>query len=79
MANYIVIENPDIKLITELRLAKDVAEKSNNAKSDFLASMSHEIRTPLNTIVGLSQTIESNDNFCSPDVLYDVSSFESKS
>ena len=59
---YFTIENPDIKLITELRLAKDVAEKSNNAKSDFLASMSHEIRTPLNTIVGLSQTIESNDN-----------------
>lgn len=59
---YFTIENPGIKLITELRLAKDVAEKSNNAKSDFLASMSHEIRTPLNTIVGLSQTIESNDN-----------------
>ena len=58
---FFTIENPDIKVISQLNLAKDQAMKANRAKTDFLSSMSHEIRTPLNAILGLSQILESDE------------------
>ncbi len=56
---YHTIENPDIRLIEQINIAKDQADKANRAKTDFLSSMSHEIRTPLNAIVGMSEDISS--------------------
>ena len=32
-----------------------VAEESNRAKSQFMATMSHEMRTPLNAVIGLNE------------------------
>ena len=45
----------------ELKLARQTAEDSNLAKSQFLATMSHELRTPLNTILGFSEVMLSQN------------------
>jgi signal transduction histidine kinase/ActR/RegA family two-component response regulator len=49
-----------IDLNIKLEKAIEKAEKSSQAKSEFLSTMSHEIRTPLNAVIGMSNLLLMN-------------------
>jgi PAS domain S-box-containing protein len=45
----------------QLKVAKELAEASSKAKSEFLSKMSHEIRTPMNAIMGMAHLLLRNN------------------
>lgn len=50
------------KAESTLKMAKELAERTNQAKSTFIASISHELRTPLNGILGYTQILLGEDD-----------------
>ncbi len=49
------------KMEEDLKIAKEKAEASNRAKSQFLAVVNHELRTPLASIIGLVDFLKQDD------------------
>ena len=60
---YFTLENPDLYLISELRKAKEKADYSSSAKSEFLSNMSNDIITPISAIIGFSDTLLKEPEF----------------
>ena len=57
---YFTIENPDVKMLEEFKIAKNRAEKANEEKEIFLYDMTQNIRVPLNEIKRASLWLDSN-------------------
>ena len=59
---YFTIENPDLKIIEELKKNRSLTSKSYIEKSNFLFRMSAEVRKPIENIKEINDyNIESND------------------
>ena len=63
LSRRIVGVNIDVtqqRLAEQALIAKEAAERANEAKTEFLSRMSHELRTPLNAIIGFAQLLDLN-------------------
>jgi signal transduction histidine kinase/ActR/RegA family two-component response regulator len=50
-------EEARTRLLASERVARQQAERSNQAKDEFLSMVSHELRTPLNAVLGWSRML----------------------
>ncbi|OGO84571.1 MAG: hypothetical protein A2Y22_03130 [Clostridiales bacterium GWD2_32_59] len=58
---YIVATIKRNDMENELKMARDLADAANIAKSAFIANVSHEIRTPMNGIMGFLELLKNTN------------------
>lgn len=59
---FFTIENPDVKMIQELKKNKKIIEQGNEDKSNFLFRMSQEVKKPVDDILRVSRIIVNSDD-----------------
>lgn len=59
---YFTIENPDVKVIEELKRSREISTSSNNEKSMFLFNVTQNIKKPANEIYDLCNYINDAKN-----------------
>ena len=61
VAMYFTIENQDLKLASELEIARKEDEQASKSKTQLLSKMSYDIITPMSVVMGFSESIVNND------------------
>lgn len=56
---FVILDDITLEKIKNqnLKISKELAEKTIKVKSEFFANMSHEIRTPIQTIIGMNELL----------------------